>query len=165
MTCQSSGRSPTIVIGLGPLVMPSRIRIPRPPQNRTTFTIHTPIQTICNAWTGRTSRVPRLDVGKPPTDLVLEIPRQDQNIVRPGELALDLRHPVSEALAVSHRGQSGGLLLRHRLDPCGRLTRALLGPSVGVEARREVGIVARDVPTGHGSGPLHKHAGAAQVHV
>ena len=40
MTCQSSGRSPTSAIGFGPLVTPSRIRIPRPPQKRTTFMIH-----------------------------------------------------------------------------------------------------------------------------
>ena len=58
MTCHSSGRSPIMAIGLGPLVTPSRIRIPRPPQNSTTFMIHTPIETISSSGIGKTSFPP-----------------------------------------------------------------------------------------------------------
>src|SRR6201995_5772416 len=38
ITCQMSGRGPTICMGLGTSESPSRMRMPNPPQNRTTFT-------------------------------------------------------------------------------------------------------------------------------
>src|SRR5262245_32657725 len=37
MTCQSSGRYPIGTMGFGMVSEYSRIRVPRPPQNRTTF--------------------------------------------------------------------------------------------------------------------------------
>src|SRR4051812_29699205 len=40
MTCQINGRGPTIAIGLGASsAAPLRMRMPYPPQNRTTFTL------------------------------------------------------------------------------------------------------------------------------
>ena len=44
-----------MAIGLGALVTPSRIRMPRPPQKSTTFMIHIPIQTISSSGIGKTS--------------------------------------------------------------------------------------------------------------
>src|SRR5262245_33858306 len=85
MTCQSSGRSPTIAMGFGALVMPSRIRIPRPPQNRTPFTIHTPHSDDLKLGDREDQPAPpRPDVAQLLADLVPEIPGQDENVVGPG---------------------------------------------------------------------------------
>jgi hypothetical protein len=92
MTCQSIGRSPIMAIGLGPLLTPSRIRIPRPPQNRTTFTNYTSL-----TFTNHTS-LDDVELGNsedefpaPATyviqllaDLLPEVPRQDEDVVGPG---------------------------------------------------------------------------------
>src|SRR3954469_18443742 len=77
MTCQSSGRSPIMFIGFGALAGPSRIRIPRPPQNKTTFMSH--------HLEGRDGEdqtaTPLAYVAQLLADLGPQIPRQDDDIV------------------------------------------------------------------------------------
>src|ERR1700742_2050999 len=53
MTCQRSGRSPIIAIGLGAVVTVSCMRIPRPPQNSTTFMVCPPIRANSSVRLGR----------------------------------------------------------------------------------------------------------------
>src|SRR5580700_2313420 len=84
MTCQSIGRSPIMAIGLGPLLTPSRIRIPRPPQNRTTFTNHTSLDDVEPGNREDEFPAPGTDVIQLLADLVPEIPRQDEDVVGPG---------------------------------------------------------------------------------
>ena len=81
MTCHSSGRSPTIAIGLGPLVTPSRIRMPRPPQKSTTFMIHPARNDLELGDREDELAAPLPDVAELVADFVPEIPRQDQNVV------------------------------------------------------------------------------------
>src|SRR5215472_18151908 len=82
MTCQSSGRSPTIAMGLGPVVTPSRIRIPRPPQNSTTFTGSTPYSDNFKCRDREHQPAPPgPDVVKLRGDLVPEVPGQDKDVV------------------------------------------------------------------------------------
>src|SRR5215469_255578 len=88
MTCQRSGRSPTIAIGFGALLTPSRIRIPRPPQNRTTFTARSPPQSDDVELRNGVDQAaaPGTDVLQLLADLLAEIPRQHQDVVGPGLL-------------------------------------------------------------------------------
>src|ERR1700722_9321606 len=72
-----------MAIGFGALLTPSRIRIPRPPQNRTTFTNHTSLDNV-----ERGNRVNELPAPGPYVlqllaDLVPQVPRQDEDVVRP----------------------------------------------------------------------------------
>src|SRR5215472_16699488 len=122
MTCQSSWRSPTIAIGFGALVVPSRMRIPRPPQNRTTFTIHTPPSDDVKLGDRENQpSPPRLDVVKLLADLVPEIPGQDENVVGPGlgeafrRVDRDMR--AREELPLLHRAPVNGVLQEIRADP------------------------------------------------
>ena len=82
MTCHSSGRSPIIAIGLGALVDPSRIRMPRPPQNRTTFMRHLPLRRRAPG-SGRRACRPSRARRRAARDLVAQVPRQDQDVVGP----------------------------------------------------------------------------------
>src|SRR6266571_2959313 len=81
MTCQSSGRSPTIAIGFGAVLTPSRIRIPRPPQNSTTFTITPHSGDFKCGDREDQPPAPGPDVVKLLADLFTEIPGQDQYVV------------------------------------------------------------------------------------
>src|ERR1700722_1690125 len=84
MTCQSKGRSPTRAIGLGPVLTPSRIRIPSPPQKRTTFTI-SPHSDDVKLWNGKDqSRPPCPGVLELLADFLLQVPWQHKDVVRPG---------------------------------------------------------------------------------
>ena len=63
-------------------MIPSRIRIPRPPQKSTTFMIHTPTETISSSGIGKTSFPPQEpDIAELPADFVPQIPRQDENVI------------------------------------------------------------------------------------
>src|ERR1700729_1533761 len=86
MTYQNSGRSPTMVIGFGPLLTPSRMRIPSPPQNRTTFTLNNP-QVSGDLKLGNPENQPAAPgphVVQLLADLIPQVPGQDKDVVRPG---------------------------------------------------------------------------------
>src|SRR5580658_685582 len=121
MTCQSSGRSPTIAIGFGPFVTPSRIRIPRPPQNNTTFTTHTSDSDDLERGNGEHQPpAPRADELELPADLLPQVPRQDNDVVRPGRgqslgvVDRDVR--AREELALLERAAINGVLEEVRSD-------------------------------------------------
>src|SRR6266700_3642359 len=79
MTCHSSGRSPIMFIGLGALAGPSRMRMPRPPQNSTTFM-------SCHLQRGDREdqlAAPVPYVAQLGGDLSAQVPGQDQHIVGP----------------------------------------------------------------------------------
>src|SRR5215831_16038390 len=121
MTCQSSGRSPTIAIGLGPLVTPSRIRIPRPPQNRTTFTFVISYSDDFERGDGKDQpAAPRPDVVKLSGDFVFEVPGQNENIVGPGfgeALGrIDRDMGAREELPLLHRAPVNGVREKVRAD-------------------------------------------------
>src|SRR6266699_20428 len=90
MTCQSIGRSPIIAIGLGLLVTPSRIRIPRPPKKRTTFIVHLirrlQLDDIKRGDREYEPSPPRPDVTELLADLLPQVPRQDEDIAGTGLL-------------------------------------------------------------------------------
>src|SRR5215813_9329787 len=82
MTCQSNGRSPTIAMGFGPLETPSRIRMPRPPQKRTTFmdfTLKSANLELRNREDQPAS--PRPDVFELPGYLLAKIPGKYENVI------------------------------------------------------------------------------------
>src|SRR5215469_8479591 len=89
MTCQSSGRSPTIAIGLGPLLTPSRIRIPRPPTKRTTFTEIPPLWILYRFALSDfelrngedQAAAPHADIVKLLADFLPEVPGQHEHVV------------------------------------------------------------------------------------
>src|ERR1700753_954526 len=86
MTCQSSGRSPTMAMGLGAvLLVPSRIRMPRPPQNSTTFIVRPPRSHDfeCGNREDQPS-APGADVVELLADLLAEVSARDQHVVRRG---------------------------------------------------------------------------------
>src|SRR5882757_318364 len=77
MTCQSSGRSPIMFIGLGALAGPSRIRMPRPPQNSTTF-----MSDHLERRNGEHQlAAPLADVAQLLADLGPQVPGQDEDVV------------------------------------------------------------------------------------
>src|SRR6266702_5214296 len=77
MTCHSSGRSPIMFIGFGALAGLSRMRMPRPPQNSTTFISH-----HLEGWDGEDQPpAPVPHVGELRGDLGAEVPRQDEDVV------------------------------------------------------------------------------------
>src|SRR3954453_9574199 len=78
MTCQSSGRSPIMFIGFGALAGPSRMRMPRPPQNSTTFMSHH----LEGRYGEHQPAAPLTDVAQLLADLGAQVPRQDQDVVR-----------------------------------------------------------------------------------
>src|SRR5271156_4080867 len=84
MTCHSIGRSPIMAIGLGALLTPSRIRIPRPPQNKTTFTIHTSLDDVELGDREDELPAPGTDVVELLADLIPQVPRQDEDVIGPG---------------------------------------------------------------------------------
>src|SRR5437773_275941 len=90
MTCHISGRSPTIASGLGPLLTPSRIRMPSPPQKSTTFIASFPRS---DRLQGRDRddqpAAPLAHVAELCADLLPQVPRQDEDVVGPG-----LREPL-----------------------------------------------------------------------
>src|SRR5262245_13771525 len=149
MTCQSSGRSPTIAMGLGALVTPSRMRMPRPPQNSTTF-IWAPSDNLKRGNRDHQPATPVPDVVQLLGDLGPEIPRQHQDVVRFGlgealwrvdrdvrpwqEFALLDRAPVDgvgeqvgpDAAVVEQRvALARGAVTRHRLAPLSRVDKEL----------------------------------------
>src|SRR5271157_84906 len=99
-------------MGLGPVVTPSRIRIPSPPQKRTTFTVQPPSDDVEIRNRKDQSGSPRSDVGELLTDFVPQVPGQDKDVVRPslgqtiGRMNGDMRTrqelPLLEGTAV-HR--------------------------------------------------------------
>src|SRR4029450_7592347 len=98
------GRCPTGMIGFGRASECSRSRMPIPPQNNTTFTAMAPFRSGCarlahyqfgppddGSWKPRNRgnghhqpAPPFADVGELRHDLVLQVPRQNENIVRTG---------------------------------------------------------------------------------
>src|SRR5215469_4634515 len=92
MTCQSSGRSPIIAMGFGAVDIPSRIRMPSPPQNSTTFMCQLLSITNQTVWSDHAERRDREDqvrapgpgVLELPADLLPQVPRQDKDVVRLG---------------------------------------------------------------------------------
>src|SRR3712207_5799231 len=87
MTCQSTGRYPTGTIGFGIPSPNSRRRRPCPPQNSTTFmlTPYAPSRGVMDLHP-RDRRdepaAPLRDVRVLADDLVAEVPRKDENVVR-----------------------------------------------------------------------------------
>src|SRR6478735_8802949 len=99
MTCQISGRGPTVIIGLGRSDWPSRIRMPYPPQNSTTFMTRPrgagsygssdgrdrmarPSRNDLQAWNGENQpAAPLAHVGQLGDELVAQVPGQDQHVV------------------------------------------------------------------------------------
>ena len=79
-----------MAMGLGALVTPSRIRMPRPPQNSTTFITSLPAglvhgYTTSSAGIGKTKRAPpRSHVLELLGDFLSQVPRQDEDVVRLG---------------------------------------------------------------------------------
>src|ERR1041384_5057922 len=125
MTCHSSGRSPTIAIGLGPVVTPSRMRIPRPPQNKTTFIGYPQKTTSRSDDFKRGDREdqpasPGPDVGELLADLVPEVPRQDEDEIGPGLLEalgrVDRDVRAREELPLLHRAAVHGVGQQVRPD-------------------------------------------------
>src|SRR5450755_3183186 len=99
MTCHRIGRSPTWTMGLGTLSLASLIRMPSPPQNRTTFIGTVPqiyaagrsqarvgqSRTYCRLGNGNNELPsPLANVAHLLHDLSLQVPGQDQQIIRPG---------------------------------------------------------------------------------
>src|ERR1700691_885565 len=82
MTCQTNGRSPTRAMGLGPVVTPSRIRIPSPPQKRTTFIV-SPQSDNLEFRNGKDQTpTPRSDIVQLRRKFLAQVPRKDKHIVR-----------------------------------------------------------------------------------
>src|SRR4029450_10070511 len=77
MTCQSSGRSPIMFIGFGALAGPSRMRMPRPPQNSTTFTSHH----LKGRGGEQQTATPVAYLAQLRADFRTEVPGQDENVV------------------------------------------------------------------------------------
>src|SRR5215467_5793418 len=139
MTCQSSGRSPTMAIGLGPLETPSRIRIPRPPQNRTTFMATPPGSRYVKLGDRENQpAAPGPDVAKLLRDLLPEVPGQDENVVGFG-----LRQPLGRVDGDMGAGQELALLHRAPVNGVGQQ----VGPDAAV-VQQGVAL-ARGAVAGH----------------
>src|SRR5262245_6082480 len=140
MTCQSSGRSPTMAIGLGALVTPSRIRMPRPPQNNTTF-IQAPSDNLKRGNREYQPAAPVPDVVQLLGDLGPEIPRQHEDVVRFG---------LAEALWRADRDmrprQELALLDRASVD------------CVGEQVRPDAAMVEQGIALARGAVTCHRLA-------
>src|SRR5262245_26408964 len=93
------GRSPIIAMGFGALDTPSRMRMPKPPQKRTTFICHSSFGRVLARGSYGTGRArdeldeferrnredqltsPRTHVFKLLADLLPEVPREDEDVV------------------------------------------------------------------------------------
>src|SRR5262245_22276070 len=121
MTCQSNGRSPTVAIGFGPVVVASRMRIPRPPQNSTTFTA-SPVPSDRLELGDRKDELsaPGSDVVELFDDLVAQVPRQNEHVIGPrlgqafGRVDRDVR--ARQELALFERTPIDGVLDEVRAD-------------------------------------------------
>src|SRR6478609_10288511 len=84
MTCHSTGRLPIGIIGLGSDWLSARIRMPSPPQNRTTFTTSSPSEDLELREGDHQSPTPLAYVLKLGADLLAQVPRHDQHVVGAG---------------------------------------------------------------------------------
>src|ERR1043165_9743273 len=79
MTCHSNGRSPIMFIGFGALAGPSRMRMPKQPQNSTTFTSH-----HLESRNGENQpATPLAYIAQLLTDLRAQVPGQNDDVVGP----------------------------------------------------------------------------------
>src|SRR5262245_3001657 len=84
MTCQSTGRCPMGIIGLGTESSLDRIRRPKPPQKSTTFMIVPPDESKdleCGQWYHQ-APTPLANIVELLRNLVLEVPRKNQHVIR-----------------------------------------------------------------------------------
>src|SRR5689334_8319313 len=116
MTCQSSGRSPTVAIGLGPVVVLSRMRMPRPPQNKTTFTVALLSNESYDPELGNREHelaAPRAHVFELFADFLAQIPREHEDVIglRLRELLgrVDRNVRARQELALFHRAAVDGV--------------------------------------------------------
>src|SRR6516225_9043338 len=126
MTCQSTGRYPILTIGFGLSPDASRSRVPSPPQNRTTFIDDHPPSSTSWDDLGRWDRddelpAPLADVRHLGDDLVLHVPRKDEDVVGTAPVDLsgledrDVRTRKEQALLV--RVAVDGEVEEVRADP------------------------------------------------
>src|SRR6478672_13443511 len=88
MMCQRIGLSPMGIIGLGTRSVVSPMRRPRPPQKSTTFTeglavAGSPLDDLGPRDRDNELRSPLLDMRELPRDLLPQVPRQYEDVVRP----------------------------------------------------------------------------------
>src|SRR5215469_8958887 len=157
MTCHSSGRSPTMAIGLGPLLTPSRMRIPSPPQNRTTFMACPHSDDLERGDREYQPAAPRPDVFQLRADLVPEVPRQHENVVGAGlsepPRRVDRDARTRQVLALLHRTPVDRIRKQVRPDaavvqqrvPLARGTVACDGLALPGGSEKETGQVSLDL--------------------
>src|SRR5689334_13581476 len=112
-----------MAIGFGAFVTPSRIRMPSPPQNSTTFMSPVPLQTACSDDFECGDRedqapAPRMDVCQLRADLLAQVPRQDEYVV--GLRFRDLPWRVDGDVRA---GQEHALLVRRPVHGVGEQVR------------------------------------------